>query len=380
LRDRSADGLRGIAALNVMLSHFVAAFWPKILAGNYGDWQLTRTDPSQLEKVLGSPLTTLMFNGHFAVLIFFVLSGYVLASPAVDSDVGRIRARFWGRYLRLNIPVAAACILSWTVLSCGLYYAQEASLVTNSSWLAQHYKQSVSLGNLVHLVSIGGLLGDGTLIPPLWTIRMEFIGSIALLGLLALSPKNRQVFCLIVAGGALILANPSDTVYFISFIAGALCNWITVDRKHAWSLLFAGLVMGSYQPFGFHYMLPNFGLDPKTFYNAVGGVCVTVAVCRGGLFSPFMGNSIVQYFGRLSYSVYLLHFIILCSVASYIVLSFGGGPFGLVSAFLAYFLITFACAHVFTTLVDNASVRLANKFSRWVDDQPNLVQDNRKAI
>jgi peptidoglycan/LPS O-acetylase OafA/YrhL len=86
LRDSSADGLRGLAALNVIIAHFFDGFWPKVLFPVYGDLQINSSDPSSLEKVLGSPVTTVFFNGHFAVMIFFVLSGYVLATPAVEND------------------------------------------------------------------------------------------------------------------------------------------------------------------------------------------------------------------------------------------------------------------------------------------------------
>ena len=35
MKNKSADGLRGIAALNVAISHFVAAFLPMMLYKNY---------------------------------------------------------------------------------------------------------------------------------------------------------------------------------------------------------------------------------------------------------------------------------------------------------------------------------------------------------
>jgi len=359
-----------------MLCHFVAAFWPKLLVLNYGNLQLFTTDPSTLEKILGSPLTTLVFNGHFAVLVFFVLSGYVLASPALENDTARIRARFWGRYARLNVPVAAACILSWLVLSVGLNYAQEASVVTNSSWLASQYKESVSVAYLIQLVLIGGLLGDGILMLPLWTLRVEFIGSMALLGLLALSPKNRQVHCLAIAGAGVVLANPSGVVFILCFIAGALCNWIKVGRNAARILFFAGLIFGSYQPFGVDYFLPNWGDDPKSFYNAVGGVCLTLSLCRGGILSHFLKHDYVQYLGRISYSMYLLHFVTLCSISSSIVVAFDGSAIGLMLAFVVYIGVTIIFSHVFTIFVDDAAVRYSRKFSKWVEGNSGSVDGN----
>jgi peptidoglycan/LPS O-acetylase OafA/YrhL len=77
---KSLDGLRGLASLNVALSHFFGAFLPTVLHSNYpnvfhGGLENAYTD------IIGSPLATIFFNGHFAVLLFFVLSGYVLSLP-----------------------------------------------------------------------------------------------------------------------------------------------------------------------------------------------------------------------------------------------------------------------------------------------------------
>ncbi|WP_019915138.1 acyltransferase family protein [Paenibacillus sp. HW567] len=67
------NGLRGVAALVVVFSHYTLSFFPALHTGNtsdvYNSFELF---------VSGSPLNV-FYNGSFAVFIFFILSGFVLS-------------------------------------------------------------------------------------------------------------------------------------------------------------------------------------------------------------------------------------------------------------------------------------------------------------
>ncbi len=79
----SLTSLRGLAALWVVLYHFLADIVKLLPAANF--------------------LSPFVGQGHFAVPIFFVLSGYVLTYNYLDSigaPHGRYELfRFWGRRL-----------------------------------------------------------------------------------------------------------------------------------------------------------------------------------------------------------------------------------------------------------------------------------------
>jgi peptidoglycan/LPS O-acetylase OafA/YrhL len=61
------DGLRGIAALIVVFFHYLSAFVPA----------LTPDQTANPYWVSDTPLAVL-FNGPFAVIVFFVLSGFAV--------------------------------------------------------------------------------------------------------------------------------------------------------------------------------------------------------------------------------------------------------------------------------------------------------------
>src|SRR5690606_29260208 len=69
------DGLRGVAALAVVVAHFLFGFYPALEPGT----PLEVHTQSGLDMWLASNPFHLLYPGHFAVCLFFVLSGFVLA-------------------------------------------------------------------------------------------------------------------------------------------------------------------------------------------------------------------------------------------------------------------------------------------------------------
>ncbi len=141
--NRSADGLRGIAALTVVVSHFVLAFLPFLLQAFYPNWPLGPVPDNLWCRLSQLPFVTIFYNGQFAVMVFFALSGYVLALPYFKNEPDKIRRRFWARYLRLNIPVAVVVLLSWLLFTLHAYNNFAAAVAANSGWLTTVHPRKV---------------------------------------------------------------------------------------------------------------------------------------------------------------------------------------------------------------------------------------------
>ena len=103
-RFASLDGLRGIACVVVVICHYLQIYVPAAFERNFPDLFGEKW-------LVNSPLN-LLFNGHAAVILFFVLSGFVLSAPF-------FRGVGWGwyarsiikRYPRLAIPALASSLL-----------------------------------------------------------------------------------------------------------------------------------------------------------------------------------------------------------------------------------------------------------------------------
>ncbi|MEI6417130.1 MAG: acyltransferase family protein [Verrucomicrobiota bacterium] len=185
LKNKNADGLRGIASLAVVFSHFINSFFPTLLYRVYPSSFLKAAHPNFLETVFSSSPMTLFFNGSFPVMIFFVLSGYVLAAPYYhpNNDTTRLHRRLWGRYLRLNIPVAASILISFLVYQCHGYFNIPAAKVSGSQlWLNNFFQPDISyMTALKDMLWQSLFLGKKDFNPVYWSLKAEFIGSICLL-------------------------------------------------------------------------------------------------------------------------------------------------------------------------------------------------------
>src|SRR5918911_5535391 len=77
-RNAALDGLRGVAALVVVGGHLVMASAPALALAV--DTRTTPVDSTLGRAFLVTPLHVL-WGGNEAVIVFFVLSGFVLALP-----------------------------------------------------------------------------------------------------------------------------------------------------------------------------------------------------------------------------------------------------------------------------------------------------------
>jgi len=95
---------------------------------------------------LRTPLR-LLFHGNFWVLVFFLISGFVLPMRYFETGTGpNLLFRMIKRYFRLMIPLFAIITIYWVYVRCGLVYFD-------------YY--SVSQFNNVKTKSFGDLWFDG---------------------------------------------------------------------------------------------------------------------------------------------------------------------------------------------------------------------------
>lgn len=252
MKNLSADGLRGLAALNVAINHFIAAFLPTMLHKNHPLLFSENESPSLFFNILTSPIASVFYNGHFAVLIFFVLSGYVLTLPYFESpdQSKRILARrLSGRYLRLNIPIAAAIGISFIVYSLHLYSNLKAADLSGSTQWFNLYFQA-GLTPLIAAKEIAYesiVLGKSQFLPPVWTLKIEFIGSLYILFFYIIKPKNRAWLSGLIVFALLYLIHKENSIYFYAIFFGSFLSQFQPKLTLKILLFLLGLYFGGFQ-------------------------------------------------------------------------------------------------------------------------------------
>jgi peptidoglycan/LPS O-acetylase OafA/YrhL len=259
------------------------------------------------------------FNGRGAVVLFFVLSGFVLSrSLRNDPFTSESVMRFYVRRLARLYPAI------WVVSTLSLGYLLTVHLwvrVPDASsmflWRYRPYRM-----NLLYITaSYAGLFP--LLIPQLWTITVEIAGSIMMPFLAYAAYRRAKLFCAFGFGSLILAVMGSWTLhglsfhgplYGVSFFAGA---WLAKNtrwqqkcfRAFGRSSTLVAAVLGSFFPFmlylPFSYWSPAAAILETWLYVFLIGLIV-----YSGANFWVLRSAILVFLGNISYGVYLSHFFV----------------------------------------------------------------------
>jgi len=323
------ESLRGIAALVVVISHFVVAFYPALFWGQSGYVHMR----NGLELAVAASPLHVLYNGTFSVAIFFVLSGFVLTyqffrDRQTGISLGPIAMK---RYTRLLIPVLFSILLSFVFLRFGWYANQPAAELSRSDWLASYWTFNADLPTALYEAFIGAFFTNQTTYNSvLWTMSYELFGSLIVYTCVAVfgrHPKRHWFYLL-----AVLIFRRS---YYLAFIVGMMLSDITTrerslfrDIRHKGyyiALLATGLFLGSLPSAipleGTLYSGLGRIAAPRTWY-IIGASLVMTALLNSRRLQRLLSQSPFVFLGRISFSLYILHQLILGTMTSMLFLLF----------------------------------------------------------
>jgi peptidoglycan/LPS O-acetylase OafA/YrhL len=157
-------GIRGLAALYVVLFHIHLDYQSMLSTAGVNL-------PAWISGLLG-----LLVEGHAAVVIFILLSGYCLMLPVAKSADKELRGGFWG-YLKRRawriIPPYYAAILFSLLLTASIPVA----MLPATGWHWNYGQPSFNLDVVLsHLFLVHNLRNEWMfkLNPPLWSVGVEW--------------------------------------------------------------------------------------------------------------------------------------------------------------------------------------------------------------
>lgn len=386
------DGLRGLAAIQVVLLHYLSSFLPTLASAGgpvHFAWET---------RLSTRPLAYL-WDGYSAVYLFFAMSGFVLAGSFIKSDLS-IAQQVLKRFLRLWLPVVAASLVAF-LLGWAIFPTKAAALgIGHSGWLSGVYHNPMTLPSVARDLFVNSMLagyqgvsllpqlfgdwanvlttpGTFSLNPPMWTLHGEFWGSLLVLALaIAYRNTSRQTFALIVC---LILVY-TGTSQLSLFVAGFLL-FLVRDRLLSRKGLGVAVVSLALIVFGIMICVrrnvpPVLRMDvflvARThlsayndghFESSLGALLVLIGVLLNPTLRRWLSNRVVDRLGRLSFSIYLLHFPIMLSVgcAVFAHMQRVGYLCAVLISILVGLATTIAAAAVFERYIDRNAILAASR-------------------
>ena len=376
------DGLRGLAAMQVLLLHYVSAFLPAIglmqpELAHYG-WE---------RYFIQTPLF-MPLDGYSAVYLFFVLSGVAL-TYSFNSRPLALTAGVVRRAVRLGVPMAVALVLAGVLLALFPEARGTVAKMTGSEgWLGALAPLPVNVGGIAHQIAFEGMLTGysdtsfwpswvvrfidlvpfkDTYLGPVWTLHVEFVGSILILILVSLrslaGPKIHCIVCI---------------VFLVFFTASALVLFVVGHLAAAWlprlptsrlmtatgiSLLLGGIILCTSGQSDLGMALLKF-LPPAPIGVTVSSITIvrmlgSILVFSGIAITPPLQRGLkqpaIKWLGKISFGLYLTHFALLITAVSCL--------FTVISPLLPY-----GIAVATTTIVGiSTSCWIAGVFEKWVD-------------
>lgn len=375
----SLDGLRGAAAVAVVIYHLCLVF-PAGDAYRSGNPVPGDAAGSEVLYLLFRTPLAIFAAGKPAVLIFFVLSGFVLAySYARSSDHG-YRPYVVKRIARIGLPFAAAVLLS------SLFYVlvYDGPISSASKWLNEWSWANPPTPERIlgHLSMIGH---RQRLLNVMWSLIIEFrislvfpllvwlflrLPKLSICGTIILSLVNIVILSRVDLHAIETIAETLRYAYLfvigialathlerVSMIVSRLPNSAVAA---SWFVAINLLLIRSYVGDAGGRIIWLFG----DLLIAVGATLVVALCLRSGTTERVLAGRLGREIGRISYSLYLVHLPVILATVHFGWRAVDIGILAVLGALLA-----FPMAFLFNRTVERSSQR----FGHWA--ARNLGQD-----
>ena len=348
-RYESLDGLRGIAAMTVVIYHFASAYIPSILSQESPRPWFGSDTPMGV-----------LYNGGFAVSVFFVLSGFVVSNSAAKRRVPT-SFNLVQRYFRLAVPCMVSTVLAWAWLTAFPTSVHGLKLVEMHPWLNYVY-DGVMPGPITAALD-GAFLtfqdGYSDFNGVLWTMQIELYGSCALYIIFGLTEGRLRVAILMALGVVMTACGMPE---YTAFALGALLREAVaahrLPKRLGWWALGFGIVFGSMTEglgdrLGLHVpSLIELGETHKV-WHVLAAVALLYAVLNLEALKRPLSHPVARFLGYISFGVYLIHTPLLVTVFAEGYLRFAQHDIvALAGLFVAFLVAAVGLGAVFTVLVD----------------------------
>lgn len=381
-RFEQLDSIRGLAAFSVLLHHVaLAASIPVITILTTGF----------------SPFRVFT-NGQSAVVLFFILSGFVLSLPYLNGSQAKYKVFITKRFFRIYIPYIVSVVLA--IFLC--FLVSEGGIQEMSDWFNKSWIYPINFHLLLeHIIMIGNFNTDA-FNNVIWSLIHEMRISIIfpILGYILIKYKWYSTlgicFGLSLISGLNNIYNFEtsygnntsflDTLHYSSmFLIGGLIAknkdfllriYINLSKSLKFILIFLGFISYTYYG-GVKAISEKINISPYSEilgdYSIAFGVSLIIIISLGSKnITKYLVIKPFKFLGEISYSLYLYHLIVLTTL---VYLLHGIIPIWLI--YLLTIIISIIVAKISYNYIEIPAIRIGQKviFHRY---NTNSEKENSK--
>lgn len=347
------DSIRGIAAMMVVVYHFIGWRWP-----DYTTYHVA----------------SMIFNGADAVSFFFVLSGFVLSYKYLHSQEGMNTPNYiYKRILRLYPAYIATVIINYlywnrVVLLDGQFATVLQDMFVNNN---QQLWQELTMIKLNHKFYIPG-----------WTLAVEMVFSLLMPLFVFLARKDIKIIWFLIPF-TLVIGGHHISMFTMHFAMGILLAYyyptiVSFDFKssklYSWRYLLAIFIFALFSirhirrivPFGDEYdrIAKMIHLD-MFHYTGIGSALILIWVINTPKIQAFLTRQIFLFIGKISYSVYLCHWLAVVFAMNYwdtLISYFDNYYVGFTTILLGVIAVTLFTATLMYHIIEEPFIKISRKY------------------
>ena len=341
------SGMKGMGALIVFIHHFFYCFYPLFLP-----------EGSTTAPIEHIPAANLLVNGNFAVCLFILLSGYLVARNAARYDsMDQYGEAVVKRYLRLLIPLAVAAALSYLLCVLRIYRIHEVSDALGNE-LTANYFSVIRFHHLILSVFLAPF-GYHVLVGPFWMMNYILVGAFLVMGITLVIRRLRpelQLLTILFVAGLLLYREP----YYACVMAGMFLYKVgerpmkipAAARITAILLFLAAACWLAADQAGV--------LEYDIYKNLLAAFLFVSAVLLSTSLRKVFCCRLMDRLGELSLGIYIFHWPVICSLSCrlYLGMPLQGKWLLLGFIFIVSLALTILLAHLYNRWMAPAATSL----------------------
>ncbi len=320
------DSLRGLAAITVVILHFLIMWLPADGASlsRHQSWLLALLSP--------------LFAGSDAVILFFVLSGFVLAMPFLQGRVQPYPRFVLRRIVRIYLPYYGA--LAAAFAAAGIWRGHRYI----NHWAQPFWNEPWNLGLVVNHLLLIGVYKTHPYDFVIWTLveemRISLIFPLLFWLVMRRGWKSAFMAALLISCLASLPSLQRGpvatslllTVHYASFFIVGICMAAQLSRIEGWwhrqsRLVIGGLLAAGFIFYGYAGLLSAFlqlhsgnarlwaTLTPRDWFAGLGAVTLILGAVFSASVKSLLLLRLPHFLGKISYSLYLIHPVVLGAMA-----------------------------------------------------------------